>query len=255
MKLYAVQHDIIWENKPANFERVQTLLQQAKPDAGSLIVLPEMFATGFSMNVRQTLEEQDGVTATWLRDLARHFECAVIGGVATRRANGRGRNEAVAFAPDGSELARYAKMQPFTLGREDTVHDAGDAVVTFDYAGFKFAPLICYDLRFPELARAAVSAGAEVLIYIASWPARRVQHWLTLLQARAIENQAWVAGVNRCGSDPEFAYPGRSAAIDPHGVIVADASDRESVLCVDMQRSVLTEWRSAFPALADRRRE
>jgi len=112
---------------------------------------------------------------------------------------------------------------------------------------------VCYDLRFPELARDAIRQGAEVLVYIASWPIKRAQHWVTLLQARAIENLAWVVGVNRCGSDPEFTYPGRTLVVDPHGNIIADAADREGVLVADLLPQVVTDWRAQFPALRDMR--
>lgn len=251
MKLYAVQHNIVWEDKRANFTRVAELLHAAQPEPGSLIVLEEMFATGFSMDLSVTCEMETQETMAFLRDLAAAFECCVIGGVVTAGAGGRGRNEAVVIGPDGDELMRYAKMKPFTFGGEDKSHEPGDAVAVFEFGGLKIAPLICYDLRFPELAREAVLEGAEVLIYIASWPIKRVQHWVTLLQARAIENLAWVVGVNRCGTDPEFTYPGRSLVVDPHGVIIADAADREGVLMAELQREVVAEWRAAFPALKD----
>ena len=110
---------------------------------------------------------------------------------------------------------------------------------------------VCYDLRFPELAREATAQGANLLIYIASWPIKRAHHWVTLLQARAIENLAWVVGVNRCGTDPDFTYPGRSLVVDPHGIITADAADREGVLETVLDPGVSTQWRSQFPALKD----
>ena len=162
-----------------------------------------------------------------------------------------GRNESLAVAPDGTELARYIKMQPFSGGNEHLVHQAGDQVFTFQWQSFTVAPLVCYDLRFPELAREATAQGANLLIYIASWPIKRAQHWVTLLQARAIENLAWVVGVNRCGTDPDFTYPGRSLVVDPHGVIIADAADREGVLETVLDLEVATRWRSEFPALRD----
>jgi omega-amidase len=175
----------------------------------------------------------------------------VMGGLVVRNAKGEAQNKALAVAPDGSVLTRYAKCQPFALGGERTVHVPGDEVCTFTWAGLRVAPLICYDLRFPELARAAVRQGAEMLIYIASWPVMRTQHWVTLLQARAIENQAWVVGVNRCGTDPSFSYSGRSLVVDPHGNIIADAADREAVLCARVDAGLAREWRAAFPALRD----
>jgi predicted amidohydrolase len=253
-RIYAVQNDIVWEDKAANFVRVRELLAEAKPQQQSLIVLPEMFATGFSKDLNTTREADSSETVAFISQLAAEYQCCVVGGL-VGAADGvpLGKNEALAVAPDGSLLARYAKVQPFTGGDEHLVHQPGNRVVTFAWRGLCIAPLICYDLRFPELAREAVRQGADVLIYIASWPVKRAQHWVTLLQARAIENLAWVIGVNRCGTDPSFSYPGRSLVIDPHGNILADAADREGVLesCVDLD--VVQQWRSDFPALRDMR--
>ncbi len=254
MRLYAVQNDIVWEDKHANFARVSALLTEARPLPNSLIVLPEMFATGFSKNLAKTRETSPSETEAFLRCLAMDYQCCVIGGlVGGQAAAPLGRNEALAIAPDGSVLSRYVKRQPFTGGDEHRVHEPGDSVAVFDWQGYRIAPLICYDLRFPELGRDAVRQGADVLIYIASWPIKRAQHWVTLLQARAIENLAWVIGVNRCGTDPEFSYPGRSIIVDPHGNIVADAADREGVLESSLDLAVVQNWRRDFPALRDMR--
>jgi len=251
LNIHALQLDSVWEDKPANFAKVRGLLDAAPPKKGSLIVVPEMFATGFSCDVTKTLEPVGGETEQFLRELAGEYGCAVLGGVVTPGKDGRGRNQSLVIAPDGSELARYTKVQCFSLGGESVVHECGASPVIFEWGGFKIAPLICYDLRFPELARSAVKLGAEVLVYIAAWPVKRFQHWITLLQARAIENQAYVIGVNRTGTDPQFSYNGRSLVVDPHGVIIADAGEREHELQAEIESSVLHEWRAQFPALRD----
>jgi predicted amidohydrolase len=137
------------------------------------------------------------------------------------------------------------------MGGEDKAHVAGSSVSLFEWQGLKIAPLICYDLRFPELARSAVRAGAEALIYIAAWPVKRIQHWITLLQARAIENLCYVIGVNRCGTDPQFTYSGRSLVVDPHGIIIADAAEQERVVGAQLDPKVVSNWRCQFPALKD----
>jgi predicted amidohydrolase len=251
MKLLAVQHDIQWEDKEANFAKVRKLVENASPATGGLVVLPEMFATGFSTRLEVTKEERQGPTAAFLRSLADETGCAVMGGYVQATTGGLGQNVVLCVAPDGQELAHYVKQQPFTLGGEREVHAPGCEPCVFDYAGMRIAPLICYDLRFPELARATVALGAEVLVFIASWPVKRAQHWVTLLQARAIENQAWVVGVNRCGTDPHFLYPGRTLVVDPHGNIIADAADREQVLQAYLDPAVVRQWRAEFPALRD----
>jgi predicted amidohydrolase len=251
LNLICIQLDSVWEDKPANFAKVRELLQDAAPSRNSLVVLPEMFATGFSSNLSETLENEVGPTELFLQEIARSFGVTVVGGLVTAGAEGRGRNQALAIGPAGEILTRYTKMRPFSLGGEGRVHEAGTGPVVFDCGGMRVAPLICYDLRFPELAREAVRLGAEVLVYIAAWPIRRQHHWITLLQARAIENQAYVIGVNRCGADPQFTYSGRSMVIDPHGIVIADAGEQQRVLRASIEAQVLRDWRLQFPGLAD----
>jgi predicted amidohydrolase len=250
MNLFAVQPDIVWEDKPANFRKVRALLAANPPAPGSLVVLPEMFACGFSMNLAATRQREDREDECFLRDLARETRATVLGGVVSPVGE-RGTNEAVAFSPEGTLLARYAKIHPFTLGGEAVGHAAGAEIVTFAWGGFTVAPFVCYDLRFPEIFRAAALRGADLLVVIALWPVKRQQHWLTLLQARAIENQAWVVGVNRTGTDPQFTYSGRSVVVDPHGVIVADAGEQERVLAASLDVEMAKSWRRDFPALRD----
>ncbi len=251
LPIHAVQLDSVWENKAANFAKVRSLLGAAPPAPGSLIVLSEMFATGFSCQISITAEAEGAETESFLQSLALEFQCCVIGGVVTTNTTGKARNQALAISSSGEVLARYTKMQPFSLGGESAVHERGSKPVVFEWGGVKIAPLICYDLRFPEPAREAVRQGAEVLIYIAAWPVKRIQHWITLLQARAIENQAYVIGVNRCGQEPQFSYNGRSLVVDPHGIIIADAGEREQVLHSNLDPQVMHDWRAMFPALRD----
>lgn len=251
MHVTAIQLDITWEDKPANFAKVRRMAALAAPPAGGLVVLPEMFATGFSMNVPGLAEPAGGPAQTFLADLARERGVHVIGGVATLGPDGRGRNEAVVYAPDGCEQARYAKMHLFSYGGETGCFTPGDRVVTCRIGEFTAAPTVCYDLRFPELYRAAVRAGADLLVIIANWPAAREAHWTALLAARAIENQAYVVGVNRCGSSPQHAYSGGSRIIDPCGNILADAGDGEGCIAATLDREALQTWRRKFPALAD----
>lgn len=251
MHLHPIQLDSVWENKAANFAKVRELLNATPPPPGALIVLPEMFATGFSCQLSATMETLGGETESFLYELAAQWQCAVLGGLITTGPDERGYNQVLVVAPDGRELARYTKIHPFSLGGEAEVHTHGESTIVFEWSGLKMAPFICYDLRFPELARAALDQGAELLIYIAAWPARRIQHWLTLLQARAIENQAYVLGVNRCGQEPNFSYCGRTVLTDPQGVLIADASDGEKVLPCQVDARIVRDWRHDFPAVQD----
>lgn len=251
MDVVAVQLDSIWQDKVANHQRVRELLASSEVPEGALIVLPEMFDTGFSMNVEKTAQSEARESEQFLRELAETHQCAVLGGVVSEAHDGKAANLSVAFAPDGSELVRYRKMQPFTLTGEDQHYGAGDTVKTFSWQGITIAPLICYDLRFPEVFRAAAMAGAEMFVVIACWPTARSEHWVRLLQARAIENQAYAVGVNRCGTDPQFVYDGRSAAFDPLGGSIFECDEKQQVQAYQVDAAQVRTWRTKFPALRD----
>lgn len=253
MHIACCQFDIAWEDKPANFRRVAALVREARPAHGTLLLLPEMFATGFTMNVGLTAEPAQGPTAQFLSELAKEHGIHVVGGAIIADAGaGQPQNEAMVFDPRGTLSARFAKGYPFTLAREDEYHAAGKQRNPFEWAGCRVSPAVCYDLRFPELFRRAAGDGAEVMPLIANWPAARESHWTTLLRARAIENQAYVAGCNRVGTDGNaLEYAGRSQIIDYRGEVVADAGGAEAVVSAAVNVAALREFRSAFPFLAD----
>ncbi len=254
MHIVACQFDIAWEDKARNRELVLGTLARQTIPAGSLIVLPEMFESGFTMDV-QAACDTDGSSLLFLRELARSYQSTLLAGVVAKEAEGMGLNQAVVVGPEGQEVTRYTKMHPFSIAGEAEHYSAGDAVTVFDCQGFRVAPLICYDLRFPERFREAVRPGAQVLVVIANWPSARAAHWSTLLAARAIENQAYVIGVNRVGSDPNHSYPGLSAVIDPHGHIIAEADDYPAVLHADLDLDALQAYRREFPVLGDMRKD
>ncbi len=257
LKVIGCQYDIAWEDREANFARVRELLEAVRREEasrGALIVLPEMFSTGFSLDVDVTAEPETSPSQAFLGELAAAHEAAVLGGFVTRSevSDRHGRNELRVIDPSGDELARYQKIRTFRYTREFDHYERGREIVTFDWGGLRICPLICYDLRFPELFRRGVAhGGAEVFVVIASWPSVRAEHWITLLRARAIENQAWVVGINRTGRDPNWAYPGRSVVVNPHGEIVADAGDGEGLLVAELDHAQVRGWREEFPALMD----
>ena len=255
MKIFCCQQHIVWENKPANFAKVRAALADVKPLAGSLVVLAEMFATGFSMNVAGIAEGKASPTAEFLAQTAREFGIFLVGGLATFSAEGRGLNQSVTYSPDGKEIARYSKIQPFTLGGESANYAAGNEIVTFSWQNFVVSPFVCYDLRFPEIFRLATHRGAQMFTVIANWPVARIHHWVALLQARAIENQAYVLGVNRCGTDPKYTYTGRTLIVSPRGDILADAGDGERVISAEADLDALLKYRADFPALPDMRND
>jgi len=253
MNVHLVQADIAWEDRAANHARIHALLDAAPPSPDSLVVLPEMAFSGFSLELDRTAQSPALEDEDFLRRIAARHRSTVVAGVVNRRRDGLGANQSVAIAPDGAVLARYTKLQPFALGGESAPYPAGHELVTFGWRGFTVAPFICYDLRFPEHFRAAVKLGADLFVVIASWPVKRHHHWLTLLQARAIENLAFVIGVNRCGIDPQFTYNGRSVVVSPHGHIIADAGEQERVLGARIDPVEVSQWREQFPALRDMR--
>lgn len=248
MKILGCQWDLTWEEREPNFAAVERLLEN---ESGDLIILPEMFGSGFSMNLDVTAEPESLPTETFLRDLARNHDAAVLGGLARRGESGKGRNELVGFTPEGKKLGSYQKNRTFRYTGEPDYFENGNELALFEWQGWKLAPLICYDLRFPELFRRLTARGAELFVVVASWPTARVEHWITLLRARAIENLAYVIGVNRCGRDPNADYPGRSLLIDPRGEILSDAGSDEGVVSGEIDLGKVRQWRSEFPALED----
>jgi omega-amidase len=253
MKLFCCQLDIIWEDKQANFEKVENLLAVALPPAGSLVALPEMCFTGFSMDVSRISGHEPELTEGFLAAMAQKYRVYIVSGLVTRTPEVRGRNEAIFVTSDGIVEGRYQKLHLFSPAGEDAFFEPGDRVVTFTWQGGLVAPFICYDLRFPEPFRAAIDLGAELYLVIANWPRARERHWLALLQARAIENQAFVAGVNRCGCDPKSDYSGRSVIVAPNGEVIADAGESEGLISAEIDWKTVREYRKRFPALADRR--
>ena len=252
MNIIGLQYDIAWENKAANFAKVRKLLAEAAPARDSLVVLPEMFATGFSMNPDAIAEAYGGPTEQFLAETARQFGVGVVAGAAMRGRDGQARNKALVFSASGELLAFYAKMQPFTLGGEPEHYQAGQRPVAFCWGEWTISPFVCYDLRFPEIFREAAAAHRpELFVVIANWPAKRIRHWVRLLQARAIENQAYVVGVNRVGSDPYFTSGGRSLIVDPDGEILADAGEAEGSVRAELDLAGLRKYREGLPFLSD----
>jgi predicted amidohydrolase len=252
MKIYCCQPDIVWENKEANFKQVRTLLGKRKLSPKSLVILPEMFATGFTMNADAVAEDKNGPTDCFLREVAREKGAFIVGGL-VRASERQMLNQAVCIAASGRRIARYDKLHLFSPGNESRHYAPGTAVTLFRWEQFKVGLFICYDLRFPEVFRMAVQRGADVLVVIANWPSKRRAHWTTLLRARAIENQAYVIGVNRCGRDPQTDYHGGSVVINPWGETVCEAGPGAELLSADLDLAVIKQIRGDFPVLRDAR--
>lgn len=214
-----------------------------------LIVLPEMFSSGFTMNPKAVAETMNGETIAWLQHLAKAKDCAITGSLVIEE-NGKYYNRLVFVYPNG-ELKTYDKRHLFTLAGEDKVYTAGREKLIIEYKGFRICPLICYDLRFPVFARNV--EDYDVLIYVANWPKPRINAWDILLKARAVENMSYAIGVNRIGMDEnELEYVGHSQAVDFLGNYLLEAQETDGVFIVELDKEKLLETRSKLAFLKDK---
>lgn len=252
MRLALIQMELAWEDVAENHRRAAGRLAEAKKRGADLALLPEMFSTGFSMDSARIAQPPGGESETFLRDTARELSLSILASV-PEAGEPAPRNMALLIGPDG-RTHRYAKIHPFTFAGEDRAYAAGDRIVTADVAGLRVTPFVCYDLRFPEPFRAAADE-TDLFAVIANWPEARSAHWKTLLRARAIENLAYVAGVNRVGEGGRLRYSGDSAVISPWGETLVEGGEDEAVLICDLDQGVVADARDRFPALRDRRPE
>jgi predicted amidohydrolase len=253
MIVAALQTDIVWEDPEANFARLIPKLREAASVGAKLIVLPEMFAYGFSMNTAAIAEPPDGPSFQFLTKHARELGVWICGSAPERVTVDAERpaNTLILAGPNG-ELHRYRKRHPFSFANEHTHYAAGDDDLTVEIDGLRVTTLICYDLRFANDFW-ALADRTDVFVVVANWPNRRREHWQTLLRARAIENQAWVVGLNRVGEGAGVEYTGDSMIIDPWGEVVTAASKDEAMLLANVDAERVREARSKFPVARDRR--
>ncbi|HEV7229889.1 MAG TPA: amidohydrolase [Bacteroidia bacterium] len=257
LKITFIQSNLHWENAEAN--RVMFSEKIRKISAVTdLILLPEMFSTGFTMKPEKVAEDMKGKTVSWMKDMASEKNC-VIGGSVVIEENGKYRNRFIWMRSDGSYEC-YDKRHLFRYGNEQDHYMPGSKKMVVSLKGWNICPLICYDLRFPVWARnrwkkegEQMKAEYDVLLYVANWPERRNHPWKILLQARAIENQAYVAGVNRVGEDASgIIHSGDSAIIDFKGELMTAANaHKDCVETVSLSYESLSAFRSSFPAGMD----
>ncbi len=247
LRITLVQSNLYWENINANLEMFSQNLHGVKHT--DLIVLPEMFSTGFSMNTNKLAEDLNGDAVNWTRETARKKRSVVTGSLMIKE-DGRFYNRLVWMQPDG-EFKTYDKRHLFTLSNEEQYFTAGEQKLIVELNGWKICPLICYDLRFPVWSRNKNSAY-DMLLYVANWPERRAQAWKQLLMARAIENQSYVVGVNRTGNDGNGVYhSGCSAVVDPMGTVLYSKEVEEDIFTIQLELSDLTNVRKQLPFLQD----
>ncbi|MFM8972623.1 MAG: carbon-nitrogen family hydrolase [Actinomycetota bacterium] len=251
MRIAAVQHDIVWEDPAANHARLAPRIAEAASRGADLVVLAEMYASGFSMRTDRIAEPWGGPSVQFLVDQAAAHGVTVCGSVAEiPRAGGLPRNQLVIASADGT-THRYAKIHPFTYGGEAECYAAGDTTCTVEISGARCSFFVCYDLRFAD-SFWGLAHDTDCYVVTANWPSVRRPHWIALLRARAIENQAYVVGVNRVGEAPGLAYSGDSTVIDPLGETVVAAGADEEVLLAEIDPGRVAAVRAEYPFLADR---
>lgn len=253
VRVAAVQHDIVWEDPPATFARLRPWIAAAAGAGARLVVLTEMFSTGFSMDAERVAEPPDGPSTSFLRDEAARHGLWLCGSVPVRDRPGElPANVCTLAGPDG-QLHRYAKIHPFSYAGEHEHYRAGDELVTVDVEGVRTSLFVCYDLRFADEFW-QLAAGTDLYVVVANWPERRRRHWQALLLARAIENQAYVIGVNRVGADGSgVTHVGDSVIVDPLGEVLASAAGGEALLVAEVDPAVVAAVRERYPFLRDRR--
>ncbi|GIP02374.1 hydrolase [Paenibacillus lautus] len=251
-----IQADIEIGNVQANMDNMLAMMEKAaaanhKPD---VIVLPEMWNTGYALDRIQELADPMGQeTSSMLSEFARKHRIQVVGGSVAERIEDRIYNSMYVFNRNGEQIAKYSKIHLFRLMDEEKFLQAGQHTVTFDLEEMKAGASICYDIRFPELSRTLALSGAQVLFVPAEWPHPRLHHWRTLLIARAIENQMYVVACNRVGTSGETDFFGHSLIIDPWGEIIAEGDERETIVTGMLDCKLTDEVRGLIPVFEDRR--
>ena len=248
MNITTIQSDIIWEDRISNLIKYQEKIDQI--ESTDLIILPEMFTTGFSMSPKDISENMDGETIHWMKQNANKTNSAICGSIVIEE-YGKYFNRFIWVNPDGS-IHHYDKRHLFAFAGEDQHYSAGNKRLIASVKGWKINLQICYDLRFPVWARQASNNEYDVLIYVANWPEKRSHVWKTLLVARAIENQAFVIGVNRVGLDGNnITHSGNSMVVGPLGEVMYHCQDQEAVFQITLNREELETTRNQFPFWKD----
>lgn len=248
LKITTFQAYIFWENISRNLDNLANRISALR-ESTDLIILPEMFNTGFTNNVEKCAEKMGGQTMMWMYDMARMYECVVCGSLIIEE-NGRYFNRFIWMNADGTYV-QYDKRHLFSLAKEDQVFTPGNKRIIVELKGWKICPMICYDLRFPVWSR-NLGGAYDILLYVANWPDARSGHWKSLIPARAIENQAFVIGVNRVGHDGnELYYSGNSMCISPTGNVIYFKPEYEDLYTFTIYPKDLEEAKSKYPFLKD----
>lgn len=251
MKLALAQLDMAFEDKTTNRETALQFIKQAASEKVDMILFPEMTLTGFSMNTSR-VGEINNETTDFFKQMSSKFNIVIGFGYVEGSSNSKNKYSVV--APSGASLVNYTKIHPFSFGEETEFYQSGKVIEFFNAFDFTISPFICYDLRFPEIFQIA-SKTASLITVAANWPIERRQHWITLLKARAIENQCYIAGINRVGEGNGLTYSGDSMIVDPLGNVISSLYMEDGLIIADICSSDVTQIRATFKLKEDRKEE
>jgi len=249
MKIGLIQYSPVWEDKEANKQKLNSLLQNTVNDI-ELLIFPEMTLTGFTMRSEKFAEAIEGESFNYFSSLAKKLNCSIIVGIIVNQ-SGKYFNTLIHIEDNGKLKNQYHKIHPFSFSNEDKHYSAGDKPIVTKINGWKTGLSICYDLRFPEIYRQYGRNRVPLIINIANWPDTRIDHWRTLLKARAIENQCYVVGVNRVGDAHGLHYNGFSSIYDPMGKTVVSIENEERIITAMVDENIVNETRKKLPFLDD----
>ncbi len=255
MKIGLVQNNVLWENKQFNLSSSKDFFKRAKDENIDLLLFPELSFTGFSMNVKN-LKEFDFSTIDYISSLCKTYSInAGIGYIQGIHDEIKANNNYAIISSKGEILCNYTKIHPFSHGSENNYYKGGNEIIFAQIKDITLCPFICYDLRFPEIFQIA-SKKCQLITVAANWPNSRKEHWITLLRSRAIENQCYIAGINRIGIGNNISYSGNSIVIDPLGKIISSSEDGvEDIIVADIDKNLVNEIRSTFNVKADRQED
>jgi omega-amidase len=249
MKIALIQYNPVWEDKERNKKTISRLIEENFSEE-KILILPELTLTGFTMNSKKFAEPLTGSSALFYSALSKKIKADLFAGLIELHEE-KYFNSLLHFNPEGKLISVYRKIHPFTFSTEDKHYSAGETPVTTQVDDLKIGLSICYDLRFPELFRRYGKERVDLLINIANWPDTRIEHWRVLLKARAIENQCYVAGVNRVGADIKLNYNGFSSLFDPMGNEIVSIKDEEIFITAEINKNIVDETRRQLPFLED----
>ncbi|KAA0546657.1 carbon-nitrogen family hydrolase [Bacillus sp. BGMRC 2118] len=255
IKVSCVQFDIQFGNPQENYRIVKHKLSEAMMDKPDIIVLPELWTTGYDLTRLSEIADSNDETVEFLSAQAKEHNVYIVGGSIAKKTPSGVYNTMFAISNKGELLGEYSKLHLFKLMDEHLYLEAGESEGNFEIANTQCAGVICYDIRFPEWIRKHTTNGAEVLFVVAEWPLPRLSHWRSLLISRAIENQCYVIACNRSGQDPNNVFAGHSMIIDPWGEVLAEAGEEESIIQADLDIEKVRTVRKHIPIFDDRRPE